>query len=103
MKRIAVLSLLLSFSLCVLAHSHSPTQKENQKDYSFVKATNGNDDVTIVKAFGLNDWIVIDPVTPASDYRLYDEYASGTLDEVIPVANAPPEHNQFKFGYSKRY
>lgn len=102
MKRIAVFSLLLSFSLCVLAHSHSPDQKDNQKHYySIVKDVKAFD-VKIEKDFPLNDHLVINLVKLPSVFRTYNEYASNILDEVRPVANAPPEMNHYKFGYSKR-
>jgi hypothetical protein len=69
MKRIAVLStLLLSLSLCVLAHSHDPTVKDHHK-FSYVKKSAYYFEVKLEKEVALNDWLVIELVTPASAFR----------------------------------
>lgn len=102
MKRIAVFSLLLSFSLCVLAHSHSPDLRKDQKHYYSIVKDQTVADLKIDKSVAINDHLVIDLVTPPSMYRMYDEYASDIVDEILPVAHAPPEMNRFKFRYSKR-
>lgn len=101
MKKFAALLLLFSFSLCASAHLYSPVHKDKpEKDYKIVVKEGRSHDLKPVNMTPfLNDHLVIDLVTPASEYRLYDEEGRVTLDEVKPVANAPPE-SHYQFGYS---